>query len=53
MKSKTDKIIVVGFIFLSTFLCEEDKRNDLTAQKIGMLELELKELKKKVGGVSN
>lgn len=41
------------FVFLSllltVFLCQQNSRNDLMAQKIALLELELKELKKKTG----
>lgn len=37
------------FVFLSvvltTFLCEQNIRNDIMAQKIGILEMELEELK--------
>ncbi len=39
------------FIFLSlmmtVFLCQQDERNDKMAQKIGMLELEIHQLKEK------
>ena len=39
------------FIFLSllmtVFLCQQNSRNDVMAQKIALLEFELKELKKK------
>lgn len=42
-------VILSGFIFLSllltTFLCQQNSRNDLMAQKIGMLELEIKKLR--------
>ena len=40
------------FIFLSllltVFLCQQNSRNDVMAQKIALLEFELKELKKKL-----
>lgn len=40
------------FIFLSllmtVFLCQQNIRNDLMAQKIALLEFELKELRKKI-----
>lgn len=35
-------------ILLTTFLCEQNIRNDTMAQKIGILEMELEELKIKV-----
>lgn len=35
-------------ILLTTFLCEQNMRNDTMAQKIGILEMELEELKEKV-----
>jgi hypothetical protein len=42
-------VILSGFIFLSllltTFLCQQNNRNDMMAQKIGILELEVKKLK--------
>jgi len=42
-------VILSVFIFLSllltTFLCQQNSRNDLMAQKIGMLELEIKKLR--------
>ena len=34
-------------LFLTVFLCQQDRRNDSMAQKIGILELELEEFKKK------
>lgn len=44
-------ILLVLFVFLAlfltVFLCQQDSRNDHMAQRIGMLELELEELKKK------
>ena len=40
------------FVFLSllltVFLCQQNNRNDVMAQKIALLEFELKELKKKL-----
>jgi hypothetical protein len=40
------------FVFLSllltVFLCQQNRRNDRMAQKIGLLELEMKELKEKL-----
>jgi len=46
-------VLLVFFIFLSVFLtmflCQQDSRNDAMAQKIGMLELELKRLREKIG----
>lgn len=40
------------FVFLSllltVFLCQQNSRNDVMAQKIALLEFELKELKKKL-----
>jgi len=42
-----------GFVFLSilltVFLCQQNKRNDLMAQKLGFLEAEIRELKKTAG----
>lgn len=35
-------------ILLTTFLCQQDMRNDTMAQKIGILEVELSELKEKL-----
>ena len=44
-------VMMVAFVFLSLlmtiFLCQQNSRNDLMAQKIGMLELELEKLKNK------
>ena len=44
-------VILGGFVFLSLiltiFLCQQNSRNDATAQKLGILEQELEELKKK------
>ncbi len=40
------------FVFLSllltTFLCQQNTRNDIMAQKLGILEMELMQLKEKV-----
>ena len=45
-------MLLVFFVFLSLlltiFLCEQDGRNKVMAQKIGILEMELKELKEKM-----
>ena len=42
------------FVFLSllltVFLCQQNRRNDRMAQKIGMLELEIKEMKNNLKG---
>ena len=44
-------VILGGFVFLSLiltiFLCQQNSRNDATAQKLGILEQEMEELKKK------
>ena len=37
-------------ILLTTFLYEQDSRNDTMAQKIGILEMELKEFKERMEG---
>jgi hypothetical protein len=36
---------IILSLFLTTFLCQQNKRNDIMAQKIAILDLELKELK--------
>ena len=36
---------IIASLFLTTFLCEQNKRNDLMAQKIAILQAELEELK--------
>ena len=45
-------MLLCFFVFLSllltTFLCEQDIRNDTIAQKIGILEMELSQLKEKL-----
>jgi len=45
-------IFFAVFVFLSllmtVFLCQQDKHNDTIAQKLGILEFELQELKKKM-----
>jgi len=47
-------VLLCFFVFLSilltTFLCEQDSRNDAMAQKIGILEMELKEFKERIEG---
>ena len=44
-------VLICFFVFLSilltTFLCQQDMRNDTMAQKIGILEVELFEFKEK------
>ncbi len=44
-------VLIVSLIALSLlmtiFLCQQNSRNDIMAQKIGMLELEIDKLKKK------
>ncbi len=46
-------VVLCSFVFLSLlltlFLCQQNSHNDTTAQKIGMLEFELKQLKEKLG----
>ncbi len=42
-------VFVFLCLLLTVFLCQQDKRNNQTAQKIGMLEFELKELKNQKG----
>ena len=39
---------VVWSLFLTVFLCQQDMRNDTMAQKIGILEMEMEYLKKKL-----
>lgn len=39
---------IVLSLFLTTFLCQQNKRNDLMAQKIALLQCELQEIKNKV-----
>jgi hypothetical protein len=45
-------VILCAFVFLglllTVFLCQQNDRNDKMAKKIGILEFELKELRKKV-----
>ena len=36
-------------LLLTTFLCQQDSRNDIMAQKISILELEVQQLKEKLG----
>lgn len=44
-------VLLCSFVFLSllltVFLCQQNSRNDAMAQKIGILEFELKQLKNK------
>ena len=39
--------LAVPFFLLTVFLCQQNSRNDVMAQRIALLEFELKELKKK------
>lgn len=45
-------VILGGFVFLSLiltiFLCQQNSRNDAIAQKLGILQQELEELKEKI-----
>ena len=41
-------VFVTLSLLLTVFLCQQNIRNDLMAQKIALLEFELKELKKKI-----
>ena len=47
-------VLLCTFVFLSllltVFLCQQNSRNDVMAQKIALLELEMKELKKEIKG---
>ena len=38
-------------LLLTVFLCQQNNRNDIMAQKIGILELEIEQLKKKIKDV--
>jgi len=44
-------VLLCFFVFLSllltTFICQQDKNNDTIAQKLGILEMEVNDLKKK------
>ena len=40
-------VFVLLSLLLTVFLCQQNSRNDVMAQKIALLEFELKELKKK------
>jgi hypothetical protein len=42
-------VFVTLSLLLTVFLCQQNNRNDVMAQKIALLECELKELKKKIG----
>ena len=42
-------IFVLLSLLLTVFLCQQNSRNDKMAQKIALLEFEIKELKKKAG----
>ena len=45
-------ILLFGFViwslFLTVFLCQQEVRNDTMAQKVGILEMEIEYLKKKL-----
>ena len=41
-------VFVLLSLLLTVFLCQQNSRNDKMAQKIAMLEFELKEFKKKI-----
>lgn len=45
-------IFVFLSLLLTVFLCQQNNRNDCMAQKIAILDFELKELKKKTSGPS-
>ena len=49
-------ILLFGFViwslFLTVFLCQQEVRNDTMAQKIGILEMEIEYLKKKLDGIN-
>jgi len=46
--------LLCAFVFLSllltVFLCQQNRRNDRMAQALGLLELEIKQLKEKLDG---
>lgn len=41
-------VFVFVSLLLTVFLCQQNRRNDRMAQKIGMFELELRQLKEKI-----
>ena len=41
-------VFITLSLLLTVFLCQQNNRNDVMAQKIALLEFELKELKKKL-----
>src|SRR5580693_8207160 len=41
-------VFILLSLLLTVFLCQQNNRNDVMAQKIALLEFEIKELKKKV-----
>ncbi|MFA5059947.1 MAG: DUF2304 domain-containing protein [Candidatus Omnitrophota bacterium] len=43
-------LFILLSLLLTTFLCQQNNRNDLMAQKIGILELEIARLKEKLQG---
>lgn len=42
-------VFVVLSLVMTIFLCQQNNRNDTMAQKIGIIEFELKQLKKEAG----
>ncbi len=47
-------VLLCTFVFLSllltVFLCQQNSRNDRMAQSLGLLELEIKKIKERLGG---
>jgi hypothetical protein len=41
-------VFILFSLLLTVFLCQQNNRNDIMAQKIGILELEIEQLKKKI-----
>ncbi|HNV23548.1 MAG TPA: DUF2304 domain-containing protein [Candidatus Omnitrophota bacterium] len=41
-------VFILFSLLLTVFLCQQNNRNDLMAQKIGILELEIEKLKRKI-----
>ncbi|MBF0484771.1 MAG: DUF2304 domain-containing protein [Candidatus Omnitrophica bacterium] len=39
-------VLVLLSLMMTIFLCQQNRRNDIMAQKIGMLEAEMREMKK-------
>ncbi len=46
-------LLVFWSLLLTVFLCQQNSRNDIMAQKIGMLELEVKEIKRASSSTKN